>query len=236
MSLGERAAVEGVLSGLKPETAIEIGTATGGSLRSSSRHSGHVHSFDLVLPPDPESYVNVTFHQGNSHELLRPWLHSFDGTIQFALIDGDHTVSGALQDVRDVLESPALNGIVLMHDASHPRVHRALRSFPWAAHPRVRYVDFGFVPGYVIRRGPRRGELWGGLAMAIVGDPAEVDRAFTSDPIMDRFYDPHSLMRPAAEVLGRPRVIARQLRRPRTTVRNARWKLAQARQRGKPSG
>jgi hypothetical protein len=234
MTLGERAAIEGVLSGLKPETALEIGTASGGSLRSSSMHSGHVHSFDLVLPPDAESYPNVTFHQGDSHETLKPWLDTFVGTIQFALIDGDHTVAGALKDIRDVVESRALNGIVLIHDASNPRVHRALKSYPWSEHARVRYVDFGFLPGYVIRRGHRRGELWGGLAMAIVGDPVKVERAFSSaGPVLDRFYDPHSLMRPTAEVLGRSLVIARQLRRPRTTVRNARWKLARARRRGK---
>jgi hypothetical protein len=233
MSLGERAALEGVLGSLKPETAVEIGTAAGGSLRSLSLHSGHVHSFDLVLPPAAESYPNVTFHVGNSHETLGPWLERFDGEIQFVLIDGDHTVTGALRDIRDVVESPALNGIVLIHDANNPQVHRALKSYPWSEHERVRYVDLGFLPGYVVRRGYRKGELWSGLALAIVGDLVKVERAFkSSGPVLDRFYDPHSVMRPAAEVLRQPRAIMRQLRRPRTTVRNARWKLAQARKRG----
>jgi hypothetical protein len=232
MTLGQRAAIEGVLSSLKPETAVEIGTAAGGSLRSLSLHSGHVHSFDLALPPNAESFPNVTFHAGNSHETLGPWLDGFDGEIQFVLIDGDHTTKGALRDIRDVVESPALNGVVLVHDACNAQVHRALRSYPWSEHERVRYVDFGFLPGYVLRRGRGDpGELCSGFAIAIVGDLVSVAPAFRSGPIFDGFYDSRSVMRPAAEVLKRPRAIARQLRRPRTTIRNARWKLAQARKR-----
>jgi hypothetical protein len=233
MTLGQRAALEGVLSSLKPETAVEIGTAAGGSLRSLSLHSGHVHSFDLALPPDAESFPNVTFHTGNSHETLGPWLDGFGGEIQFVLIDGDHTTEGALKDIRDVVESPALNGVVLVHDACNDHVHRALRSYPWSERERVRHVDFGFLPGYVLRRGRAGpGELCSGFAIAIVGDLVPVAPAFTSSgPVFDGFYDSRSVMRPAAEVLKRPRTIARQLRRPRTTIRNARWKLAQARKR-----
>lgn len=230
MSLGERAAMEGILSSLKPETAVEIGTAAGGSLRSLSLHSGHVHSFDLALPPDAESFPNVTFHPGNSHETFGPWLDGFDGQIQFALIDGDHSTEGALKDIRDVVESPALNGVVLVHDACNAQVHRALRSYPWSEHERVRYVDFEFLPGYVVRRGRRPGEFWSGFAIAIVGDLVPVARPFrSSGPVLDMFYDSHSVMRPVAEVLKQRHAIARRLRRPRTTIRNARWKLAQAR-------
>jgi len=233
MTLGQRAALEGVLSSLKPETALEIGTAAGGSLRSLSLHSGHVHSFDLALPPNPERFPNVTFHVGNSHETLGPWLDGFDGEIQFVLIDGDHTTKGALNDIRDVVESPALNGVVLMHDACNAQVHRALKSYPWSEHERVRYVDFGFLPGYVLRRGRADpGELCSGFAIAIVGDRVPLAPVFTSrGPVFDGFYDPRSVMRPAAEVIKRPHAIARQLRRPRTTIRNARWKLVQARKR-----
>lgn len=233
MTLGQRAALEGVLSSLKPETAVEIGTAAGGSLRSLSLHSGHVHSFDLALPPNAESFPNVTFHPGNSHETLRPWLDGFDGEIHFVLIDGDHTTEGALKDIRDVVESPSLNGVVLMHDSCNAQVHRALRSYPWSEHERVRHVDLGFLPGYVLRRGRADpGELCSGFAMAIVGDRVPVAPAFTTGgPVFDVFYDSRSVMRPAAEVLKRPRAIARQVRHPRTTIRNARWKLAQARKR-----
>ena len=50
MSFGERAAIEGVLAQLRPQLAIEIGTAEGGSLERIAAHSERVISFDLVEP------------------------------------------------------------------------------------------------------------------------------------------------------------------------------------------
>lgn len=51
MSLGERAALEGILASLRPATAIEIGTLQGGSLDTTAAHSDVVHSFDLSFYP-----------------------------------------------------------------------------------------------------------------------------------------------------------------------------------------
>ena len=75
MSLGERAALEGVLSALNPSLAIEIGTAEGGSLRRIAAHSAEVHSFDLVEPdPATAAIAHATFHSGDSHALLPAFL------------------------------------------------------------------------------------------------------------------------------------------------------------------
>ena len=73
MSLGERAAVEGVLAQLRPALAIEIGSAEGACLRRIAAHAGEAHSFDLQ-PPSLEMPGNVTLHTGDSHELLPPFL------------------------------------------------------------------------------------------------------------------------------------------------------------------
>ena len=69
MSLGERAAVEGVLVQLKPSLAIEIGSMEGACLRHIAAHAQEAHSFDL-RPPTLELPGNVTLHTGDSHELL----------------------------------------------------------------------------------------------------------------------------------------------------------------------
>ncbi len=75
MSLGERAAMEGVLAALRPRLAIEIGTAEGGSLRRIAEHSAEVHSFDLVEPDSEVAAIaHATFHSGDSHRLLPEFL------------------------------------------------------------------------------------------------------------------------------------------------------------------
>ena len=80
MTYGERSALEGILSQLKPKVSIEIGTAEGGSLRRVARHSGHVHSFDLVTPDSSvQELENVTFHTGDSHALVPELLAKLAG-------------------------------------------------------------------------------------------------------------------------------------------------------------
>ncbi len=71
MGFGERAALVGLLSEIRPKVAIEIGTAEGGSLRRIAHHSERVLSFDL-LEPDPalRELPNVEFFVGDSHRLL----------------------------------------------------------------------------------------------------------------------------------------------------------------------
>src|SRR5688500_9370779 len=94
MTLGERAALQGVLASLQPGLSIEIGTAQGGSLGRVSAASKEVHSFDLEHDPGREWPANVTLHSGDSHELLPAFLAELanDGrNVDFVLVDGDHT-------------------------------------------------------------------------------------------------------------------------------------------------
>src|SRR5918994_5090550 len=86
MSLGERAALEGLLSTIRPALSIEIGTARGGSLARLAKHSQQVHSIDFdprVVDPPP----NVIFHRGDSRVLLPELLARFESegkTLDFA--------------------------------------------------------------------------------------------------------------------------------------------------------
>jgi hypothetical protein len=205
MSYGERAALEGVVSQLRPGLALEIGTAEGGSLRRIAAYSAEVHSFDLV-PPSPElaSLANTTFHTGDSHVLLRQVLGELSAagrSIDFVLIDGDHSAEGVRQDLVEVLSSPALErGVVLLHDTMNPDVRRGIEDVEMSAYEKVALVDLDFVPGYLARREPYRLQLWGGLGMVVV----DGEHAFNRGGAIrdDRFHALFAMVRPTVAVMG----------------------------------
>lgn len=209
MTNGERAAYEGTLSFVRPHLAVEVGSAMGGSLERTAAHSRHVHSFDLDKPgPVASALPNVTFHTGDSHELLAPWLETVvcDGaTIDFAHVDGDHTSAGAAQDITDLISCPAFDGVMLIHDVANQDVRDGLDLVRFERFPDVIYVDYNFVPGRMTKR---RGEgefcqLWGGIGLVIV------DRSHQFKPSddmasrgirQDRYFDLNRLIRPISNV------------------------------------
>jgi hypothetical protein len=169
---GERAALEGVLSRMRPRLAIEIGTADGGSLRCLARHCEEVHSFDLHHGEQIARLANVELHTGDSHALLTQTLATFgrDGrVVEFALVDGDHTTEGVRRDVEDLLSSDAVRRtVILAHDACNPEVRAGLEHVDYAACGKVSMVDLDFVSGHLSRAGPFANQLWGGLALIVV--------------------------------------------------------------------
>jgi Methyltransferase domain len=231
MTLGERAALEGLLGQLKPALALEVGTAQGGSLKRLAAHSREVHTFDMQLPPEAEQYPDhVHFHTGNSHEVLRPWLEELREQgrhVDFALVDGDHTADGVRADIEDILDSGALRGVLLVHDSTNPTVRRGLNSVEFSAYPSVRYVDRDFVAGHLGRRGEYRGQLWGGFGLVVADLPKTGALAiFASRRVeQDAFYSPHALIRPTAEVVGSPgRLVGLMRRTMRTLAYRTIWR------------
>ncbi len=196
MGFGERAALVGLLSEIRPKVAIEIGTAEGGSLRRIAHHSERVLSFDL-LEPDPalRELPNVEFFVGDSHRLLPEQLAklSAEGTqVDFVLVDGDHSAGGVAKDMRDLLDSPAAgNAVIVMHDTMNEEVRRGLEEVEYASWPHVRYVELDFVAGFLFR-GVLEGELWGGLGLVVLdaqaprapGAPARQTRTHDTQPLV----------------------------------------------------
>ena len=177
MSFGERAALEGVLSQVKPALALEIGTAEGGSLSRIATHSDEVHSIDLVrctaTLPD-----HVALHVGDSHQFLPELLDDFAAagrTVDFVLVDGDHSREGVRQDLIDLLASPAIaRTVIVLHDTFNGEVRAGITDVDFAASPAVALVELDMTGGYMARTGPFEGQLWGGLGVIVV-DP-EIDR------------------------------------------------------------
>lgn len=209
MSLGERAALEGVLSQLKPSLAVEIGTAEGGSLSRIAAHAEEIHSFDLVEPQIPmDELSNVTLHTGDSHALLPEVLAGFAAegrNVDFVLVDGDHSPEGVRQDLQDLLDSPALSQtVIVIHDINNERVREGVDAVPYTAWPKVAHVDLDWVPGYVFRQPELLHELWGGLGLVVV-DAARLAYFPGSSVVQDRYYPAHPVF---AE--GRDRIAARE--------------------------
>lgn len=173
MTFSERAALEGVLSQLKPQLAVEIGTAEGGSLRRIATHSVEVHSFDLV---EPEAAVrdlpNVTLHTGDSHVMLAEFLDHLAGAggrVDFALVDGDHTAEGVRQDLEALLTAEAVQRcVILIHDTANDVVRGGLERVSYGSYPAVSHHDLDFLPGHLSSGGPYHHQLWGGLGLVVV--------------------------------------------------------------------
>jgi hypothetical protein len=175
MSPSEQAAMILLLQNLKPSVAIEIGTKLGGSLQVLARFSKKVYSLDI----DPEverrlagKYPNVEFIIGPSTETLPPLLKRLEAeqaNLGFVLVDGDHTTKGVKSDINNVLEfKPRHPLYVVMHDSFNPECRRGLLMAQWARNPHVRAVEIDFVTGTVNPSPAFRGQLWGGLALAIL--------------------------------------------------------------------
>lgn len=201
---GERAALVGLLSQVRPDLAIEIGTAEGGSLRCISQYSGEVLSFDLVAPaPELRELANVTFHTGDNHELLPKVLTELTDagrSVDFVLVDGDHTASGVEQDVRDLLASDAIRStVVVFHDTMNDEVRAGLQRIDYAGEPKVAYCDLDFVSGRLNYGGVFHHQLWGGLGVMVVD--AERATVGSASPTSRDAYSVFDLVAPARDAL-----------------------------------
>ena len=157
MSPSERAAIKGLLGDCRPEIAIEIGTASGGSLLRIAQFAGEVHAFDLEAPrAEVAGLPNVTFHTGDSHALLPRLLARLadrGANVDFVLVDGDHSSEGVRRDVEDLLASKAIvDTLVVLHDTANREVRAGLDAIDYAAKPKVSWVDLDWLPGFVLPR------------------------------------------------------------------------------------
>jgi len=202
MSLGERAALEGILAALKPRLAVEIGTAEGGSLRRISEHSSEVHSFDLVAPAaDIAAIEHASFHAGDSHVLLPAFLAELaevGRNVDFVLVDGDHSALGVRRDAEDLLASAAIEEtVILFHDTANEQVRAGIDAVDFDAHAKVVHVEPDFVAGSLFSDAELENEIWGGLGIVIVD--ASRPRSPGSSALQQRIVPTATLLREARD-------------------------------------
>lgn len=197
MSWGERFALEGLLSQLRPRLAIEIGTAEGGSLMRIAEHCGEVHALDLVRT---EAAVpgNVELHVGDSRELLPALLAGLADrgrNVDFALVDGDHSADGVRADLRCLLASPAVGKTVIVcHDTMNEETRAGIEAASPKDFEKVRLVELDLLPGYMGRLEPFTGQLWGGLGLIVVDVDAGGGVPVAPDGD-ERYFDTHTMVR-----------------------------------------
>jgi Methyltransferase domain len=228
MSLGERAAIEGVLTQLKPSLAIEIGSMGGACLRRIGAHAGEAHSFDFN-PPSLPMPGNVVLHTGDSHALLPQFLAELaeEGrNVDFVIVDGDHSSEGVRRDIEDLLDSAALaRTLILIHDTANECVRRGVDAVRFSAWPKVCHVQLDWIPGQLFAEPGLRNELWYGLGLIMV-DSARP--AYRNGSVYEQRY--HPAARLLAEVrdlvVGREQVPA-SARSPQAEAQQLRKRLTE---------
>jgi Cephalosporin hydroxylase len=177
MSNADRLAISGILARVKPDVSIEVGCYKGGSLQVISHYSRKVHSLDIepnVLSLG-KNFSNVEFHIGSSRDTLPRLVESLnaDGrSVQFVLIDGDHSSEGVRSDINALLRLKITQRLViLMHDPFNPDCRQGIGTADWASNPHVHYVELDFTVGNFhspAQDTATEGSMWGGLACAIL--------------------------------------------------------------------
>jgi hypothetical protein len=172
MSDPERATLIMLLDKIRPMTAIEIGTADGGSLSIIAKYAKCTYSLDV----DPtcearfnRQFPNTTFVVGDSKQTLPALLDGLDD-LEFVLIDGLHTAAGVQADIESLLNyKPRRDVWIAMHDSFNPECRRGMRNAAWASSRYVHAVELDFVSGQYDRpegSGPR--QMWCGLGLALM--------------------------------------------------------------------
>jgi hypothetical protein len=168
MSPGEQATLAGVLAMVAPRTSLEIGTYRGGSLGRIAAASERVHTFDLVSHVET-ALPNVEYHLGDSSTTVPALLAELERqgtTVDFVLIDGDHSREGVAADARNVFDSTATrDAVVLFHDIANEAVRAGVRDA--LAGRSFAYVDLSFCVSE--QAPPLLGECWGGLGLVARG-------------------------------------------------------------------
>jgi hypothetical protein len=175
MAPAEQVALLFLLSQLRPTIAIEIGTRFGGSLQAISRYCDRVYSIDIdphVITRLDGKFPNVEFLIGPSDQKLPPLLEELQrkrAPLSFALVDGDHSTEGVRRDINHLLQfKPTVPFYIVMHDSFNPACRAGLRLAQWGSNPHVHAVELDFVAGIVNPAPVFRGQLWGGLALAVL--------------------------------------------------------------------
>lgn len=178
MTACEQMAIQHILSKLRPQRAVEGGTYKGGSLQVLAHYCKHVEAIDIdpsVAATLGHRFRNVTFHTGNSAELLPLILSSTAqgcDPVSFVLIDGDHSTEGVRRDINALLSvAPTTEMVVLMHDSFNPDCRAGIVSARWQKSPHVHEVEVDFIPGVYHQQAydtAAARTMWGGFACALL--------------------------------------------------------------------
>ena len=164
-----------LLSSLKPKLSLEVGSYKGQTFSLIAEYSGRAISID----PDPSVkqklgplFPNAEFITATSDEALPELVSRFNNEglpLEFVFVDGNHSKDFVRRDINNLLEyQPVTKTVILMHDSFNPECREGIASANWKQCPFCHFVELDFVPGVVHPDFQVRGQLWGGLSMALL--------------------------------------------------------------------
>lgn len=178
MTTPERLQVYSLIYGIKPRYCLEIGTFRGGSaflICGAMDETGFGHL--VCVDPNPriasETWEAIkhrsTLITGPSPDILPEAAKAVSEKFDFALIDGDHSYAGALNDIEGTLPLLADQAYLLFHDSHYfevkDAIDEALKKYP------QQLADCGTLSvhetpqtdGWAVVNG--RQVVWGGLRL-----------------------------------------------------------------------
>jgi len=172
LRLCERYLLYALVRGLQPRVALEIGSAQGGSAQLICAAMDETGRGRLICV-DPDFQFSdgvwrrvqhrVTRVTGATPGIMPDVVSALAGEpVNLAFIDGDHTFTGASDDIACVLPVLAPGAILLFHDSHHPPVRAAIDA-ALTMYP-DRLSDVGELSAEVSTVDDSAGRgIWGGL-------------------------------------------------------------------------
>ena len=152
MCVPDKIMLYALVRGLRPERVLEIGVRWGSGARiiSAALEDAGGSGRTVGIDPEPEAFRVRSADLFGRYELLRGYspeaipsaVAKLGGPIDLAFIDAMHTHDHVLADFRGVVPHLAPGSHVLLHDAFHQGIDRAV-SEVLAEHPGL--VDCGFL-------------------------------------------------------------------------------------------
>jgi|GEM_PF-6171834 len=174
MELCERAVIELLARRIRPQVAIDLGTASGGSLSAVAPFAKKIFSLDVKHSDALRHTIATTFPHcelvtGDSKvtlvELLRQ-LEAGDEALEFVLIDGGHSREQVQADFSNLIRHrPKTRLIAIGHDSFNPNCRQGMLEVDWASSPWVVSVELDAVPGILWQQAPITLQQWGGFLL-----------------------------------------------------------------------
>lgn len=174
MTRNERYCLIKLLEKLKPKIAIEIGTYNGGSLQVISQYAEKVYAIDTdstIQERLKDKFDNVVYLVGDSKiivpELIKE-LQAKNESIEFALIDGDHSTLGVKTDIENLIQYiPEKSLNIILHDSFNPNCRKGMKAVNYHNNKYVHYVELDYITGAFAPDGLKK-EMWGGFAHIVL--------------------------------------------------------------------
>ncbi len=134
----ERLLIYALVTGLRPDRVLEIGTDVGGTawiMVQAMTESGHGRL--VCVDPRPTAWMDVSraamseravLVQGRSPEALAACYQAAGGEFDLVLIDADHEYEAVLADIEGVLPYVRDGGRILVHDYLYPPTLHAIHA------------------------------------------------------------------------------------------------------------